>query len=341
MAEGLSCAVCGEPNAPVSRSLVPAELLSLFDLDPLGTGGAAASLCGPCSELLAAPMLSREDLEALAKAVQLHREAQVPAGEREAQAARARLLHRALRLGLQAVVAELSARPPAPPVRSDPDQLGLFVSKTARLSHVEQALSQADFAKARALAEDLVKRFDLKEARYLAGALPGIDAQVQAIGSDAAALAFLAAGPDGALQRGRLTVSLASAFQRGLHRLVAEAAEREGEALVLGRPVGWYWVKAGEPERARRSLEQSVQDSSAPGQALMLLGNLAYAARDVSRARSLYRRALQVEPLAVYAEEIADEQVRELFSQARTRGLSPVAEGVLSLGAEQGLFQAE
>jgi tetratricopeptide (TPR) repeat protein len=338
MSETPVCALCqGEASEPVSRPLFPQELAPLFDIDPLGTGGAAATLCRGCAEVLAAPMFSREDLEALARAVALHREFQPPAHEREARAARARLFHRALHLGLQGLVAELAGRPPAPPARPDPDQLGLFVSKTARLSLVEQALSEADLPKARAMAEELVKRFDMKEARYLAAALPRIESQINSLHGDAEALAFLAAGPEGALERGRLPVSLAGAFQRGLHRLVARSAEDAGEATVMGRPVGWYWVKAGELERARTSLEAAVSAARLPGQALMLLGNIAHARRDTAAARGYYRRALQTEPRAVYAEEIADEQVRELFSQARTRGLPP-AEGALQLGEEQGIF---
>ncbi|MGI5862927.1 MAG: hypothetical protein ACOX6T_12820 [Myxococcales bacterium] len=223
----VACAICQarpEEAGPLQRRpLVAPKYLdtNLFSIDPLGTAGATVELCAECSELIGLTLLHSSDLEQFAKAIELHRDAHAPAGPSEQQAARIRLWHRAIHLGLRALVAELSEKPPVQPARPEPNQLGLFVSKTARLAKVEAALLEGDLRLARELSLDLVRRFDMPEARYLAVKLALVEERVAALEGDAQGLARLAEHPEKLLeagQGGRITVSLASAFARGVRR---------------------------------------------------------------------------------------------------------------------------
>ena len=221
-----ACAICQarpEEAGPLQRRpLVAPKYLdtNLFSIDPLGTAGATVELCAGCSELIGTTLLHPSDIEQLAKAIELHRDAFAPVGPNERQAARIRLWHRALHLGLRALVAELAERPPVQPARPEPAQLGLFVSKTARLANVEAALLEGDLGGARELSLDLVRRFDLPEARYLAIKLGLTEERIAALEGDPQGLALLAEHPEELLEAGRITVSLASAFARGVRRFL-------------------------------------------------------------------------------------------------------------------------
>jgi hypothetical protein len=223
-----TCAICGvgeEVATLQSRPLVPREHFEdgTFSIDPLGTGGAEIAICEHCSALIGKTLLGSADLDELTKAIGLHREAFAPSGPTEERAARLRLWYRAIHLGLRAVVAELTERPPAPPARPEPDQLGLFASKTARLSKVEAAMRAGDLRGALELAQEVVRRYDLAEARYLAGRLGPILGTIESA-STPDEIARLAEHPEQLLEPARANVSLVSALGSGLRKLAEEAA---------------------------------------------------------------------------------------------------------------------
>jgi len=344
MPEAVPCAVCkslpaaGEPWP--HRPLVPARFLEqgVFDIDPLGTGGAAVPLCPGCLQVMEAPMLLAGDVEQLAKAVELHGQAFPPSGPSEALAARARLWHRAVHLGLTALIGELLERPVAPAPRPEPAQLGLFVSKTARLSTVERALSDGDFDEARLTAADLERRFDLPEARYLAARLGEVVRRTGEAAGDAAALARMAAHPEELLERSRLTVSLLGAFSRGLYRKAAAAAESAGLALVGEQPRGWLWLQAQDVVRARQALEEGLASGGATGKCLVLRGNMDYEAGEQGIARERYRRAFAADPEGIDPEAVADAEVAALFDEAAELELEPSGEWLPMVGFLVGVF---
>ncbi|HEY3450483.1 MAG TPA: hypothetical protein VGK67_29275 [Myxococcales bacterium] len=341
--ESPSCAIC-RATAEVAelgdRPLVPTRFLEagVFELDPLGTGGAAVRLCEQCAELLDAPMLLAEDVAEFAKGVELHRQAHAPAAGREEQAARVRLWHRALHLGARALSAELAAQPPPAGPKAEPDQLGLFVSRSARLSKVEQALCEARLDTAAELAAEVVRRYDLAEGRYLAAQLGPMRSQLAGLAGSPEDLASLARHPEKLLDRTRLTTGLFAALGRGLHRMAAEAAERQWQTVIAGRPTGWHWMRAGEPERAKAALEAAVDRGQMAGICLSLLGDLAHHDGREDDAREAYRRAFCVDPGGVPAERIEDEQVRALLDEARGLELEPPADWVPMVGYALGVF---
>lgn len=343
MEEAQRCSVCrGAPEGVelIERPLVPTRFLEagVFELDPLGTGGATARLCPACLDALEQPMLLGEDVAEFSKAVELHRQAHAPAG-REVTAARVRLWHRALHLGLRALVAELNAAPPPVAPRPEPDQLGLFVSRSARLAKVEAALAEARLDAALELANEAVRRYDLAEARYLAAQLGPLRTRLGGLAGDPEELSALARHPEKALDRSRLTTGLFAALGRGLHRLAAEAAERQWMTVVAGRPAGWHWLHAGEPERARAALEAAVDKGQLLGVCLALLGDLAYRDGRTEDARELYRRAFCGDPAGVPVERIEDEAVSALLDEARGLELEPPAEWVPIVGYAFGVFR--
>ena len=342
MEEAPHCAVCRETPEGVelvSRPLVPPRFMEagVFELDPLGTGGAQVALCPACAEILSSPMLLSEDVSELAKAVDLHRQAHSPMGKEE-QAARVRLWHRALHLGLRALTAELAAQPPPAGPKPEPDQLGLFVSRSARLAHVEAALSEAKFDAAAELAAEVVRRYDLAEARYLCAQLGPLRARLGVLNGDPEEISLLVRHPEKLFDRSRLTSVLFNALGRGLNRLAALAAEGQWQTVVAGRPTGWHWMRAGAPERARASLEAAVDKGQLPGVCLALLGDLAFREGRTEQAREAYRRAFCVDPIGVPVERIEDEQVRALLDEARGLELEPPAEWVPMVGYALGVF---
>ncbi len=339
-----SCAICratAETAELCDRPLVPTRFLEtgVFELDPLGTAGAAVRLCRECAELVDAPMLLAEDVAEFARAVELHRQAHSPAAGREAQAARARLWHRALHLGARALTAELASQPPPAAPKAEPDQLGLFVSRSARLSKVEQALSEARLDTAAELAAEVVRRYDLAEARYLAAQLGPVRSQLAGISGSPEELAALARHPEKLLDRTRLTTGLFAALTRGLHRMAAEAAERQWQTVIAGRPTGWHWMRAGDPDRAKAALEAAVDRGQMVGVCLTLLGDLAYHDGREDDAREAYRRAFCADPAGVPAERIEDEAVRALLDEARGLELDPPADWVPMVGYGFGIFR--
>lgn len=335
------CAICRTATEePVDRPLVPTRFLEtgVFELDPLGTGGAAVRLCPACADMLAAPMLLSEDVAELAKAVELHRQAHAPTAGREAQAARVRLFHRALHLGARALNAELAAQPPPTAPKAEPDQLGLFVSRSARLARVEAALAEARLDAAAEFSAEVVRRYDLAEARYLSSQLPHMRNQLAGLTGAPEELASLARHPEKLLDRSRLTSVLFNALGRGLHRMAAESAERQWQTVIAGRPTGWHWMRAGEPDRARAALEAAVDRGQMVGVCLALLGDLAHRESRIEEARELYRRAFCAEPAGVPAERIEDEAVRALLDEARGLELDPPADWVPMVGYAFGVF---
>jgi tetratricopeptide (TPR) repeat protein len=318
------------------RLLVPAEHLEggVFDIDPLGTAGAKVLLCRPCERLLATPMLLAEDVALFAHIVALHHQAHRPAGGREGLAARLRLFHRALHLGFRALSNELaSAAIALPPSPQSPDQLLLFVSRSARLAKVETAFLEGNFRAAQTRSEEVVRKLDLPESRYLAARLPEVVERIDAARANPEELADLAAEPKGLLEPSRLTASLAAAFKRGLHRIVAQSAEEQGAGtLVRGLPAGWYWRRAGDSERAVASLEACVREGRVLGIALTLLANIAHEDRDLTRSRDLYRRAFCEDSKNVPIEEITDSAVKLLTKDARDFQIDPPAEWVPMVG---------
>jgi hypothetical protein len=345
MPEPTTCAICGAggegEQAPAARPLVAREFFEqgIFAIDPLGTAGASVPLCAECAGLVGGTMLHATDLEELRRAIELHGAAFPPNGPLEERGARIRLWHRALHLGLRALVGELSERPAAAPARPEPDQLGLFVSKTARLSKVEAALREGDLPAAIERAQEVVQRFDLPEGRYLAARLVPVAAQVAAAAADPEQLAQLAQAPERLVEPSRASVSLASAFGRGLHRLTAKAAERRAPGTAVGSmPAGWHWMMADEPEVAELSLEASVASGVLVGPSLVLLGNLAFEQGEASAARERYRKAYCLDPEKASSVEPVDPSVAELIDDVLEFELEPPAEWLPMVGYLRGVF---
>ncbi|MBI5548435.1 MAG: tetratricopeptide repeat protein [Deltaproteobacteria bacterium] len=344
MDEASACALCRstpEGWELVARPLVPPRFLEagVFELDPLGTGGATVALCPACAEAVGQPMLLAEDVSEFSRAVDLHRQAHSPAAGTEQQAARVRLWHRALHLGIRALATELAALPSPAAPKPEPDQMGLFVSRSARLARVETSLAEARLDTAAELAAEVVRRYDLPEARYLSAQLGPLRTRVSGLAGAPEELSMLARHPEKLLDRTRLTIGLFAALGRGLHRLAAEAAERQWQTVIAGRPAGWHWLRAGEPERARAALEAAVDKGQLPGTCLALLGDIAFHDGRAEEARELYRRAFCAEPDGVPAERIEDEVVRGLLDEARGLELEPPAECVPMVGYAMGVFR--
>lgn len=339
MDERTICALCLDASDSVeARPAVPREFLSQapFDIDPLGSAGAEFLLCAECRQVLARPMLLAEDAEAFAKAVSLHRESHPTSGSREAFAARIRLWHRALHLGLRALVGELEATPLAAPPRSEADQLGLFTSRTARLAKVLAALEAGDLLQAAVAAEEIAARFDLPEALYLARHLPEIAASVEGAGDDAGALAGVL--EDLKLDPALLDGACGAALRRQLHARIAEVAERRALHEVRGQLTGWHWREAGQLARAEVSLAAAIERGVGTGRALALLGDLAFEQGRVADARERYRRAACEDPEAFDAEAVADPAVQALVDEARELDLDPPVAWLPMVGYATGVF---
>ncbi len=221
----------------------------------------------------------------------------------------------------------------------EPEQLDLFDSHTARFAKVEEALHQGRLDVAVELAAEVGKRFDLAEAHGLAVQLEQLAAHLSALESDLERMAVFAEQPDSQLKSLRLTGTLRAAVLRGLHRRVAQAAERQGRPIVLGRPVGWHWLCAEEADKAKAALEKAVREKDALGVSLSILGNLAFREKAVVGARELYRRAFCEDPHGVSLETIADVEVQALFDDAQDLALDPPLEWVPMVGYAAGLFQ--
>ena len=338
------CALCNSPpdeGELVSRPLVPAESFQegTVAIDPLGTAGARVLLCHACAQMLSSPMLHADDLALFASAVERYQEMYAPEGTQEKAAARARLWHRALHLGLRGLAGELSAQPPTAQARPEPNQLGLFASRTARLAKVEEAMAEGRFDSAGRLADETLQRFDLGEARYLAKHLPPLAARAAELESDLEGLAALTHRFAKIFDASRVTPSLRAALERGLHRRVAQAAEQQGALEVAGRLVGQHWIDAGDLERAKASLTAAAAKGNAVGLSLSLLGDLAFREGAVSTARELYRRAFCEEPDVVPVEALADGAVQGILDEVSALELDPPALWVPMVGYSIGLFQ--
>ncbi|HEY3447280.1 MAG TPA: tetratricopeptide repeat protein [Myxococcales bacterium] len=336
------CAFCRSAAAPLAlRPSVPPEFLadSTFDIDPLGSAGAGFALCPDCSRLLAAPMLLAEDAEAFAKAVALHREAHAPAGDREAFAARLRLWHRALHLGLRALVGELEAAPLPVVVRPEPDQLGLFSSRASRLAKVLAALESGRLEVAASAAAEVAARFDLPEASYLARHLPVLAARLESMRLDPELLALALEVPGELFEPERSGELLADALRRVLHARVADAAERCGLCEVHGRLSGWHWLRAGMAERARAAFDDAARrQPQLSARALFALGDLEFGQGRLAEAREHYRQALCEEAGGVDPESAADPAVQGLADEARELELEPPLPWLPLVGWVAGVF---
>ncbi len=221
----------------------------------------------------------------------------------------------------------------------EPVQLELFDSHVARFAKVEQALHQGRLDVAAELARQVGERFDLAEAQVLAVQIERLSAHLSGLEGDPGRLAVFAERPDSQLESLRLTGALRTAILRGLHRRVAQAAERQGRAIVLGRPVGWHWLCAEESDKAKAALEEAVRQKHALGVSLSILGDLAFRERAVVAARELYRRAFCEDPHGVPVETLADAEIQALFDEAQELALDPPQEWVPMVGHAAGLFQ--
>jgi len=223
----------------------------------------------------------------------------------------------------------------------DPRQLNLFDSHTARYAKVEEALQGGRFEEAAALARAVRRRFDREDIDGLAAALEQLAEHLRELESaaDLEKLAALAANRDAGLLSLPLPAALRSALSRGMHRRTAEAAERRGLLVVLGRPVGHHWLRAEATERARVSLEAAVLRKMAVGESLSSLGNLAFSENSIAMAREAYRRAFCEDPNGIPVESITDAEVRDLLDDAEELGLDPPALWVPMVGYAAGLFQ--
>jgi hypothetical protein len=220
-----------------------------------------------------------------------------------------------------------------------PVQLELFDSHTARFAKVEEALQQGRLGVAAELAHQVGTRFDLAEAHGLAEQLEQLTVNLSALEDDAERMAIFTEQSSSQLESSQLTGALRTAALRGLHRRVAQAAERQGRTSVLGRPVGWHWLRAEEADKAREALEEAVRQEDALGVSLSLLGDLAFREKAVVAARELYRRAFCEDPYGISVEMIADVVVQALFDDAQDLALDPPPEWVPMVGYAAGLFQ--
>jgi tetratricopeptide (TPR) repeat protein len=335
------CAFCqGTSPAPCFRPLVPALFFEegIFSVDPLGSAGAGLELCPRCAQILSSPMLLAEDAAAFASAVALCQRGHPPGAAEDAVADRARLWHRALHLGLRALVSELEAASVKDAPQGEPGQLDLFSSRTARLSKLETAIAQGSLPAAAARAAEVASSYSIPEAAYLAGCLPQLAARLDALALEPERLAEEVETPGALFDASKLTGGLAEALARHLALRVAEAAERRGCLAVRGRPTGWFWLRAAEPARARAALEAAAAQGVLVGRAFSLLGDLERAEGREQAARELYRRAFCEDPLGVEAEALADEALRALVEEARELELAPPEVWVPIVGWALGLF---
>ena len=335
------CAICQEPTPTfVQRPFAPALFSGEEDLplDSRRAFGPGLDLCPGCAQVLSAPVMLAEDAAAFAKAVALHLRVEPASGSAAALAARARLLHRALRLGLRTLVGELEAAPPQPPDRSGPDQLDLFTSRAARLAKVEGSIAEGRLAEAAERAAALAALYDMSEARSLAQCLPQLAARLEALRLDPEALAEAMEKPSELFDPSQLTEPLVAALTRHLSRCVAEAAERRGSLRVRGQPTGWYWLRGNRLAQGRAALEKASTQGVLAGRTLSLLGDIAFGEGRAQAARELYRRAFCEDPGGVNAEALADPAVQALVEDARELELSPPEPWVPLAGWAADLF---
>lgn len=335
------CALCQETSpTPSFRPLVPALFFEegIFSVDPLGSAGAGLELCPRCSQIIGAPMLLAEDAAAFAQAVALYRRSHSEGSAEEAVADRARLWHRALHLGLRALVGELESTSAKDGVQVEPGQLDLFSSRTARLAKLEAALDERRLSEAAGSAAQIASRFDLPEAAYLARRLPQLAAHFEAPDADPERLAEELERPGALFDASKISGGLAAALHRALAARVGEAAERRGCLAVRGRPAGWYWLRAARPDRARAALEAAVAGGALVGRALSMLADLAHGEGREQAARELYRRAFCEDPGGVEVDSLADEAMRGLVEEARELELAPPEDWAPLVGWALGVF---
>ncbi len=337
------CAICQEPTPSlIQRASAPAVGLGgeALPLDLGWADGAVLDLCPGCAQVLSAPVMLADDAAAFAKAIALNRrkESTALSGSGGALAERARLLHRALRLGLLQLVAELEAASPQTPDHSAPGQLDLFTSRAAKLAKVEGAIAEGRLAEATERAAVLAAAYDMPEARALARCLPQLVSRLDALRLEPEALAEAMEQPSALYDPSQLTRPLVDALTGHLSRCVAEAAGRRDFLLVRGQPTGWYWLQGHRPEQARACLEKASAQGVLVGRALSLLGDLAFREGRALAAREFYRRAFCEDPGGVDAEVLADPGVRALVDDARELELSPPEVWVPLAGWAANLF---
>jgi len=232
----------------------------------------------------------------------------------------------------------LPHRSPGIPAALELRQLDLFESHAARFAQVEEALREGRFSSAAVLARSVGQRHGLAEAIGLAKELERLDICLEQVANDPEKMVALFEKPD-SLIRSRLTAALKAALLCGLHRSVAEAAERGGLVAVLERPVGWYWLRAEKTDKAMAALEAAVLHKTVVGESLSILGNLAFGEKAIGKARDLYRRAFCEDPSGVMVQTIIDSEVQGVLDDAEDLGLEPVKEWVPMVGYAAGLFR--
>ncbi|MGC4118166.1 MAG: hypothetical protein QM765_27165 [Myxococcales bacterium] len=202
-------------------------------------------------------------------------------------------------------------------VRAEPDQLGLFSSKSSRLAKVLSALETGRLEDAATAAAEVATRFDLSEADYLASQLPVLATRLASLRTDPELLAMALEMPGELFDPARAGEQLSAALRRHLHGCVADAAERCGVAEVHGRLAGWHWQQAGATERAEESYRAvAARAPRLEARALFALGDLLFAQERVPEARESYRRSLCVEAAEVEPEAAADPGVQALVDEA-------------------------
>ncbi len=283
-------------------------------------------------------MLLAEDAATFAEAIAIYRRTHPADAEPAAAADRARLWHRALHLGLRALIGELESAALRDPTPAEPGQLDLFSSRTARLAKLEALVDQASLAEAAAHAAQLAARYALPDATYLARRLPPLGALFDAPGADPERLAEALESSGALFDASKVTEGLAAALLRHLARRVAEAAERRGCLAVRGRLAGGYWLRAAQPDRARAALDAAAAHGTFPGRALSMLADLEHSGGREQAARELYRRAFCADPCGIEVDSLADEAVRNLVDEARELELSPPEVFVPLVGWALGVF---
>lgn len=101
--------------------------------------------------------------------------------------------------------------------------------------------------------------------------------------------------------------------------LLGEATAEEPENAALWRQLGHSYLEAGKPDDALEALTRSLRLNPGDATAHCLLGNAYGSTCDLEKAAACYRRALEIEPQHVRAEELLIKTESLLESRAHYR----------------------
>lgn len=218
-------------------------------------------------------------------------------------------------------------------------QLDLFEERTLRLLGARRALLESlDLETAREELRRFVARHGADpEAERLSAAVAGIEALPKSNGDESSG-----DGADPIPGLLRLGPAIPDWLRPGWHRRLALDAERLGGigCGVGSETTGYHFLRAGDLDRAERSLRATLEREPADGRSRARLGDVLHKRGEPQAARLEYARSLVDAPGTVDWEGVADQDIAALppiaTSEYQVEG--EPADWAAAVGTVEGVF---